>query len=354
MVAVNSKTAMRPLPVGRRTFARLLTFARSGGLWRSSNGRGAKIPDGLTGPATQETGPAVWVRGLRKSYGPVEAVRGIDLEIQRGQIVALVGPNGAGKTTTMEIIEGLRRPDAGEIRVLGQEPDKARRRVGVQLQEGALYGDLTCAETLTLFGRLYGFESDARALLALVDLADVADRRSDRLSGGQKRRLQLALALCNDPELVILDEPTTGLDPLSRRQTWAMIEDLHSQGRTVLLTTHYIEEAEQLAELVYIIDGGKVVAEGSPTTLIAELGAAATISVAADPEAKLEALPGVLRAEYTNGRWELQGREVGVILAALNQSLGEGALRDVSVRPPSLEDVFLARTGRHIQAGGKP
>jgi ABC-2 type transport system ATP-binding protein len=310
-------------------------------------GRG--IPDGEGGPASHPDELAVSVRGLHKSYGPVQAVRGLDLEIQRGQIIALLGPNGAGKTTTMEIIEGLRRPDAGEVLVLGKSPEKARSRVGVQLQEGALYSDLTCAETLTLFGRLYGWEADAKALLALVDLADVAERRTERLSGGQKRRLQLALTLCNEPELVILDEPTTGLDPLSRRQTWATIENLHRQGRTVLLTTHYIEEAEQLAEWVYIIDGGKVVAQGAPTTLIADLGASATISVAAAEDARLEVLPGVLRAEFSDGRWHLQGKEVGVILAALNQRLGEAALRDVAVRPPSLEDVFLARTGRHIE-----
>lgn len=310
-------------------------------------GRG--IPDGEGGPASHPGELAVSVRGLHKSYGPVQAVRGLDLEIQRGQIIALLGPNGAGKTTTMEIIEGLRRPDAGEVLVLGKSPEKARSRVGVQLQEGALYSDLTCAETLTLFGRLYGWEADAKALLALVDLADVAERRTERLSGGQKRRLQLALTLCNEPELVILDEPTTGLDPLSRRQTWATIENLHRQGRTVLLTTHYIEEAEQLAEWVYIIDGGKVVAQGAPTTLIADLGASATISVAAAEDARLEVLPGVLRAEFSDGRWHLQGKEVGVILAALNQRLGEAALRDVAVRPPSLEDVFLARTGRHIE-----
>ncbi|MGH7667404.1 MAG: ATP-binding cassette domain-containing protein [Candidatus Dormibacteria bacterium] len=292
------------------------------------------------------------MRGLRKSYGPVEAVRGIDLEIRRGQIVALLGPNGAGKTTTMEIIEGLLQADQGEVRVLGDTPQRARRRVGVQLQEGALYPDLTCAEIITLFGHLYGWEADPRALLQLVDLADVADRRTERLSGGQKRRLQIALTLCNEPELVVLDEPTTGLDPLSRRQTWAMIEDLHRQGRTVLLTTHYIEEAEQLAEQVYIIDGGKVVAEGAPTTLVAALGASATISIGAGPDAHLEQVPGVLRAEFQSGRWDLQGKEVGVILAQLSQRLGEDALRDVSVRPPSLEDVFLARTGRHIEVEG--
>ncbi|MGA2872315.1 MAG: ABC transporter ATP-binding protein [Candidatus Dormibacteria bacterium] len=288
------------------------------------------------------------MRGLRKSYGVVEAVRGLDLEIARGQIVALLGPNGAGKTTTMEIIEGLRRPDAGEVQVLGEEPARARRRVGVQLQEGALYDDLTCTETLRLFANLYGWEANPTALLALVDLTDAADRRTEQLSGGQKHRLQIAITLCNDPELVILDEPTTGLDPLSRRQTWAMIEDLHRQGRTVLLTTHYIEEAEHLAEWVFIMDRGRLVDQGAPATLISALGGSATISVAAAADAQLDRLPGVLRAEFAEGRWELRGTEVGVILAALNQSLGEAALRDVSVRPPSLEDVFLARTGRHL------
>ncbi|MGH7609879.1 MAG: ATP-binding cassette domain-containing protein [Candidatus Dormibacteria bacterium] len=298
-----------------------------------------------------EADAAVWVRGLRKNYGAVEAVRGIDLDVARGQIAALLGPNGAGKTTTMEIIEGLRRPDRGQVRVLGRSPEQARGRVGVQLQEGALYADLTCAESVRLFGHLYGWEANPAALLALVDLTEAADRRTEVLSGGQKRRLQIALTLCNDPELVILDEPTTGLDPLSRRQTWSMIEGLHEQGRTVLLTTHYIEEAERLAESVFIIDQGQVVARGTPQRLVEDLGAAATISVAGAQDARLDDVPGVLRAEWREGRWELQGREVGVILAALNQRLGEDGLRDVAVRPPSLEDVFLARTGHHIAAG---
>ncbi len=276
-------------------------------------------------------------------------MRGIDLEIGRGQIVALLGPNGAGKTTAMEIIEGLRQADAGEVLVLGERPERARRRVGVQLQEGALYDNLTCAETISLFGRLYGWEADPLALLRLVDLEEVAGRRTQRLSGGQKRRLQLALTLCNEPELVILDEPTTGLDPLSRRQTWAMIRDLHRRGRTVLLTTHYIEEAEQLAQWVYIIDRGLVVAAGAPATLIAELGSAPTISVSGPAQPSLDDLPGVQRARHHDGRWELQGEQVGAILRGLNQRLGEAALRDISVRPPSLEDVFLARTGHSIE-----
>jgi ABC-2 type transport system ATP-binding protein len=292
--------------------------------------------------------PAVRVRDLRKSYGEVQAVRGISLEIPRGCVAALLGPNGAGKTTTLEIIEGLRSADSGEVEVLGTSPEHARRRLGVQLQESALYEDLTCNETLRLFGRLYGYEADARALLELVEMGEAGDRRAANLSGGQKRRLQIALTLCNDPELVVLDEPTTGLDPIARRQTWAMIRALHDQGRTVVLTTHYIEEADQLAEMVWIIDRGQVVAQGSPSELVAELGAAANVSVAASQGAALDQVAGVVRAEWRGGRWELQTREVGGVLREIADRLGEDALRDVSVRPPTLEDVFLRRTGRRL------
>ena len=299
---------------------------------------------------SRDRSPAVRVRDLRKSYGAVQAVRGITLAIPRGSIAALLGPNGAGKTTTLEILEGLRRADSGEVEILGTTPQRARRRVGVQLQESALYEDLTCAETLRLFGRLYGYEADAGALLEMVEMGDLGDRRATDLSGGQKRRLQIALTLCNDPELVVLDEPTTGLDPIARRQTWAMIQTLHAQGRTVLLTTHYIEEADQLAEMVWIIDRGEVVAEGSPAELVAQLGAAAHVSCAASPTAQLDRLAGVVRGEYQEGRWELQTREVGGVLREIADQLGEGALRDVSVRPPTLEDVFLARTGRRLAA----
>ena len=291
---------------------------------------------------------AVRVRDLRKSYGEVQAVRGNSLEIPRGCVAALLGPNGAGKTTTLEIIEGLRSADSGEVEVLGTSPEHARRRVGVQLQESALYEDLTCSETLRLFGRLYGYEADVTALLGLVELGEVGDRRATSLSGGQKRRLQIALTLCNDPELVVLDEPTTGLDPIARRQTWAMIRALHDQGRTVVLTTHYIEEADQLAEMVWIIDQGQVVAQGSPSGLITELGAAANVSVAASQAAGLDQVAGVVRGEWRDGRWELQTREVGAVLREIADRVGEDALSDVSVRPPTLEDVFLRRTGRRL------
>ncbi len=303
----------------------------------------------LEGPKTPL---AVRVRDLRKSYGEVQAVRGISLEIPRGSVAALLGPNGAGKTTTLEIIEGLRRADSGEVEVLGTTPEQARRRVGVQLQESALYEDLTCNETLRLFGRLYGYEADARALLQLVEMGDVGDRRATNLSGGQKRRLQIALTLCNDPELVVLDEPTTGLDPIARRQTWAMIRALHDQGRTVVLTTHYIEEADQLAEMVWIIDQGQVVAAGSPSELVAELGAAANVSVAASQAAELDQVVGVVRGEWRDGRWELQTKEVGGVLREIADRVGEESLRDVSVRPPTLEDVFLRRTGKRLGEDG--
>ncbi len=303
----------------------------------------------LEGPKTPL---AVRVRDLRKSYGEVQAVRGISLEIPRGSVAALLGPNGAGKTTTLEIIEGLRRADSGEVEVLGTTPEHARRRVGVQLQESALYEDLTCNETIRLFGRLYGYEADATALLQLVEMGDVGDRRATNLSGGQKRRLQIALTLCNDPELVVLDEPTTGLDPIARRQTWAMIRALHDQGRTVVLTTHYIEEADQLAEMVWIIDQGQVMAEGSPSDLVGELGAAANVSVAASQAAELDQVAGVVRGEWRDGRWELQTREVGGVLREIAARVGEESLRDVSVRPPTLEDVFLRRTGKRLGEDG--
>ncbi len=324
-----------------------MEIGRPGVDWRPPGRAGSSVISAHSLP-TGGGDSAVWVRDLHKSYGAVQAVKGLDLRIGRGQIAALLGPNGAGKTTTMEIIEGLKPFDSGQVLVLGMSPLQARRRVGVQLQEGALYDDLTCAETIRLFGRLYGFDTDPVRLLRLVDLEEMLNRRASALSGGQKRRLQIALTLCNDPELVVLDEPTTGLDPLSRRQTWSLIEELHGQGRTVLLTTHYIEEAEQLAELVVIIDHGRVVAEGAPAQLVAELGAAAKISLAAPREPDLARFPGVLRGRWGQGRWELQTKEVGAILAALGRELGEEALRDVTVRPPSLEDVFLDKAGRQL------
>ncbi len=294
---------------------------------------------------------AVDIRDLRKSYGDVEAVRDLSLTVARGELVALLGPNGAGKTTTLEVVEGLRDPDAGSVRVLGLSPQRARRRVGVQLQEGALYEELTCREILGFFARLYGYSLDAERLLQLTGLAGLGGRRTGGLSGGQKRRLQLALALCNDPDLVILDEPTTGLDPQSRRETWALVRQLHEEGRTLLLTTHYIEEAEALASRVVIVDQGQVIAQGSPAALIAELGGAVTVSVLAPAGAALGTLAGVDDAAMEGDRWRLRTGDAGAVLTALTARLGQAGLRGVTVQGPTLEDVFLARTGRHIATG---
>ncbi len=294
------------------------------------------------------------VQGLVKDYGPVRAVAGLDLTVARGELVAVLGPNGAGKTTTLEVIEGLRRPDAGTVRVLGESPAQARGRVGVQLQEGALYADLTCAETLHFFARCYGVEAEPDPLLDMVGLEGLGERRTERLSGGQKRRLQIALALCNNPELIILDEPTTGLDPLSRRRTWELVRRLHADGRTILLTTHYIEEAEALAERVVIVDRGTVIDEGSPAALVQGLGTTVTVTVTAPAAAGLDRLPGVISAQHDGERWRLSAAAVGPLLAALTANLGASGLRDVWVQGPTLEDVFLARTGRRIEGGPHP
>ena len=310
----------------------------------------------MPGAALCDTGEvsapvAVAVAGLVKDYGSVRAVDGLDLTVALGEVVAVLGPNGAGKTTTLEVIEGLRRPDGGTVRVLGESPARARRRVGVQLQEGALYADLSCAETLGYFARCYGVEAEPGPLLELVGLAGLDERRTERLSGGQKRRLQIALALCNNPELVILDEPTTGLDPLSRRQTWELVRRLHADGRTILLTTHYIEEAEALADRVVIVDRGTVIDEGSPAGLVQGLGTVVTVSLTAPAAAGLDRLPGLVQAGHDGDRWRLRTKEAGPLLAALTDRLGPSGLRDVLVQGPTLEDVFLARTGRRIEGG---
>lgn len=292
--------------------------------------------------------PAVSVKGLVKFYGANKAVDGIDLVVKQGELLALLGPNGAGKTTTLEIIEGLKKSDAGTVELFGLPHKKARRLIGVQLQEGATYSELTCAECIQLFASLYGCQTDPGLLLDWVGLGELAKRRTDQLSGGQKRRFSIALALCNDPRLIILDEPTTGLDPHSRRDTWELIRLLHKQGRSILLTTHYIEEAEVLADRVVIVDQGRVVAQGSPIELINELGSEVTVSLTAPEEAALKDLPGVTAATFSGGRWYLRCSNPGEVVGELTLRLGSQGLKELSVNGPSLEDVFLVQTGHHI------
>ena len=216
------------------------------------------------------------VHGLRKSYGPREVLHGLDLVVPAGEVFALLGPNGAGKTTTVEILEGYRRRDAGDVRVLGVDPERAdarfRGRIGIVLQSSAVYPALTVAEILDLFAGYYPGPRDPDEVARLVGLAEKRDARVRTLSGGQLRRLDLGLALVGDPELVFLDEPTTGFDPAARRQAWETIRSLRELGKTILLTTHYMEEAQALADRLAILNGGRIVATGSPQELLAGHG----------------------------------------------------------------------------------
>jgi len=275
---------------------------------------------------------AVEVRELRKSYDGIEAVRGISFEIRAGEVFGLLGPNGAGKTTTVEILEGYRRPDGGEVSVLGADPRRAgtgwRERIGVVPQSGELYPNLTVAEHLELFAGYYADPRPPREVLTLVGLEQKADSKTRTLSGGQQRRLDLGIALVGDPELLFLDEPTTGFDPGARRAAWETIRSLRSLGKTILLTTHYIEEAQQLADRVAVLRHGEIVAAGTP----AELTAAAPAS----------------RISY-----RLNGEEIAIEtedpVRALHQlterSLREGLrLEALEVHRPTLEDVYLTLT----------
>jgi ABC-2 type transport system ATP-binding protein len=225
------------------------------------------------------TTAAITVEGLRKRYGDVQAVDGVSLTVGRGEFYGILGPNGAGKTTTLEMTEGLRRPDEGTVRLLGESPFPRNpallRRVGVQLQASAFFEKLTAREQIRTFASLYGVSAErADAMLDTVGLTEKAGTREDRLSGGQAQRLSIACALVHDPELVFLDEPTTGLDPQARRNLWDLLRAINHEGRTVVLTTHYMDEAEALCDRVAVMDRGRVLRVGAPAELIAELGAA--------------------------------------------------------------------------------
>ena len=280
---------------------------------------------------------AISVRDLRKSYGPLQAVRGVDFEIEEGEVFGLLGPNGAGKTTTVEILEGYRRRDGGEVRVLGHDPQdpgpEFRQRIGVVLQQSDLWPNLTVRETHRLFAGYYEQPRDADEVIALVGLDEKRDARVKTLSGGQKRRLDLGVALVGDPELVFLDEPTTGFDPAARRAAWEMIRSLRSLGKTVLLTTHYLDEAEQLADRVAVMREGVVVRTGTPREL-----------TTADLEVEI--------------RYRRDGEEVLVrtseptrVLQELTAAaLARGEeLERLEVRRPTLEEVYLALVDEDMQ-----
>jgi ABC-2 type transport system ATP-binding protein len=291
------------------------------------------------------------VSGLQMRYGSFEAVRGIDLHVRRGEVFAFLGPNGAGKTTTVEILEGYRRRTGGEVTVLGEDPRRAgpswRARIGVVLQESEPEQDLTAVECLRLYAGYYPAPRSVEETLALVGLEDRADALASRLSGGQRRRLDVALALIGDPQLVFLDEPTTGFDPSARRAAWDMISGLRALGVTVFLTTHYMDEAEHLADRVAVIARGKIVAEGTPATLGGREKADAEIRFSLPPSATADELPEPVRCALAgrddNRMLARAASPVSVLGPLIRWAETRGDdLADLDVRRPSLEDVYLA------------
>jgi ABC-2 type transport system ATP-binding protein len=277
--------------------------------------------------------PAIEVRTLRKRYGEYEVVRGIDITVQRGEVFGLLGPNGAGKTTTVEILEGYRERSGGEVSVLGHDPAKRsidfRRRIGIVLQSGGIYSHVTPREALRHWAGFYPHPRDVEEALTLAGLNDKADVRSRQLSGGQLRRLDFALALVGDPELIFLDEPTTGFDPAARHAAWETVRNLRDLGKTILLTTHYLDEAQELADRVAIVKDGRVLAIGPPR----ELGVGGSH----------------YRVAYRNGEGELVELQTEEPTAVLNQLTSEALARgeqleELSVGRPTLEDVYLELT----------
>ena len=302
---------------------------------------------------------AVEVADLVKVYGPLRAVDGISFQVEAGQIFGMLGPNGAGKSTTVEMIEGLRPADGGRIAVLGidvrKHPRQVKERIGVQLQSTAFFKQLSPSQILNLFGSFYPRALPVDQLIGMVDLEEKQDAASGNLSGGQLQRLAIAAALVNDPEVVFLDEPTTGLDPQARRSLWEVIKRLRDRGKTILLTTHYLEEAEQLCDRLVVIDHGKVIAEGTPAGLIAEHFERTTLEFMSDERldtAALASLPGVDHDEEADGRTRLSSSDAPRSTRALLELCAQRGvdLRGLSVHTATLEDVFLKLTGRRIRS----
>ena len=297
--------------------------------------------------------PAIEIRGLRKQYGPLEALRGIDLTVSQGEVFALLGPNGAGKTTTVEILEGHRQRTAGEVRVLGHDPARGerslRRRVGIVLQSTGVEEYLTVRETVALHAGYYPQPRDVDEVIALVGLDEQANRRVGKLSGGQRRRADLAVALAGDPELLFLDEPTTGFDPSARRQAWEMIRGLTSLGKTIFLTTHFMDEAQLLANRVAVIAAGRIVAEGSPRTLGGRHRGVTTVRFGLNGGSEL---PDRFGAERHDDHYTLTTEEPTRLLNELTEWAlsARVELDGLEVTRPSLEDVYLQLTAQAAEA----
>ncbi len=304
------------------------------------------------------TKPALSVHNLRKTYKDVVAVDNLDLEVRTGECFGLLGPNGAGKTTTIEICEGLTTPDSGEVEVLGMrwhaDGPRLRQRLGIQLQETLLSEKLTVFETIRLFRSFFNSGPEASEVIALVQLEEKQKSRVGGLSGGQKQRLALACALVGDPDLLFLDEPTTGLDPQARRQLWELIEEFKLAGRTIVLTTHYMEEAERLCDRVAIMDHGKVIALGTARELIMSIGIEHMVEFSAAKGldiASLCRMEGVRDVHPENGSVQMQVTELHRAVPALLDELSRQgvALTELRTHSASLEDVFVALTGRRLR-----
>jgi ABC-2 type transport system ATP-binding protein len=311
---------------------------------------------------------AIRCRGLRKRYParpqPVDAVNGLDLDVNSGECFGLLGPNGAGKTTTVEILEGLIPATAGDVEILGRrwggDDDALRQRIGITLQETLLSEKLSVRETLTLFRSFYKQGLSPDHVIEQVELTEKSTSYVGKLSGGQKQRLAVACALVGNPELVFLDEPTTGLDPQARRHLWDILMALRARGRTILLTTHYMDEAERLCDRIAIVDHGRIIALGTPRELIAQTGGEHLVEVAfaegrTIDESALRELPGVVSVRRDGDAYCLSATEPHVTIPALLQRVqGESLeLAQLTTRHASLEDVFVTLTGRHLRDTGE-
>ena len=304
--------------------------------------------------------PALACRGLHKRYGDVVAVAGLDLEVRAGECFGLLGPNGAGKTTTVEILEGLLDADAGEIEVLGMrwgaDDEALRQRLGIQLQDTQFSDKLSVEEVVALFRSFYRRGPSVDEVLAKVELESKRRAWVSTLSGGQKQRLAVACALVNEPDLLFLDEPTTGLDPQSRRQLWALLDRFRARGGTIVITTHYMDEAETLCDRIAIIDQGRVIAVGTPHELIASLGAEHVIEFAVEPGAevprdRIVAMAGVQDVRQADGRVYVRVSQLHTVMPALLAELQRSgaSLSHFNTHQATLEDVFVALTGRHLR-----
>jgi ABC-2 type transport system ATP-binding protein len=302
--------------------------------------------------------PVIRVDDLRKAYGETRAVDGVTFAVRAGTVFGLLGPNGAGKTTTVEVLEGLRTPDGGRVQVLGVDvvahPDELKARIGVSLQTAALYPKLTVVEVLDLFRGFYGHGRPSGELVELMDLGEKRSTRTQDLSGGQRQRLSVALALVNDPELVFLDEPTTGMDPAARRALWDIVLGLKAEGRTVLLTTHYMEEAEILCDRIAIMDHGHILEEGTVEELVSRRFKERAVrfdTIEGFTDTRLAAMPGVSSVKHEDGDVLLYTRDVPATIGAVldaAESLGVEPA-NLAVRRATLEDVFLDLTGRALR-----